>query len=261
VRFSVISSGSKANSLYIRTDKTQVLVDCGLSCKEAVRRLKNIGVEPAELNALVVSHEHEDHIAGVRVLANKFDLPVYLTEPSLNASYKLQQISLHRILFFEPYVTFMVGDLIFSPFKVPHDAAQSVGFKISDGKSTLALITDLGDYDELILSQSYDCDALILESNYEESDLWISSYPWELKERISGGLGHLGNERASKFIWDLQKRGAHRRLKLLGAAHVSENSNSPDKALQAIKSSCNKFANQPYCFVASPHESTELFSI
>jgi phosphoribosyl 1,2-cyclic phosphodiesterase len=261
VEFSVLASGSKANSVFIRSGRTAVLLDCGLSRRETIKRLSGLSVQPEELAAIVVSHEHEDHISGIRVFAKQSGLPVYLNEPTFSASRKLQEVSLHQIYFFQEGVPFMIGELRFFPFLLSHDAAQPVGFRVSDGERSLSVVTDLGVYDDFILDQVSDSDALLLESNHETEQLWLSEYPWELKERIAGSYGHLSNDDASRFIHKLVKRNAHGRLKFIGAGHVSENSNTYDRALQAIKDSWRSAPHVPHFFVANQKESTEFFQL
>ncbi len=257
----MLASGSKANSVFVRSGETAILLDCGLSKREAVKRLSGISVAPEELTALVVSHEHNDHIAGVRVLADQAGLPVYMNEPTFNASKKLQEISLHQVFFFQEGVPFTIGSLRLFPFSLSHDAAQPVGFRVTDGEKSISIVTDLGVYDDFILDQVCDTDALLLESNHEPEQLWLSEYPWELKERIAGSYGHLSNEDASKFVHALIKRNAHTRLKFIVAGHVSENSNTYDQALQAIKTPWRSLSRVPHFFVATQNESTECFSL
>jgi len=261
VEFSVLASGSKANSIFIRTKNTAVLLDCGLSRRETIRRLSGISVLPEELSAIVLSHEHEDHISGVRVFAKQNGLPLYLNEPTFLSSKKLQEVSLHQIYFFHEGVPFCIGDLKFIPFLVSHDAARPVGFRVTNGERSLSVVTDLGVYDDSIIEMVSGSDALIIESNHEAEQLWLSEYPWELKDRISGSYGHLSNEDASRFIHDLIKKDGHRNLRFIGAGHVSENSNTYDRALQAIKNSWNTSKYNPHFFVACQKESTECFSL
>jgi phosphoribosyl 1,2-cyclic phosphodiesterase len=261
VEFSVLASGSKANSIFIRSGDTAILLDCGLSRRETIKRLSGLSVSPEELSAIVVTHEHEDHISGVRVLANQSGLPVYLNEPTFSASRKLQEVSLHQIFFFQEGVPFLIGGLRLFPFSLSHDAAQAVGFRVTDGDKCISVVTDLGVYNDSVLDYASDADALILESNHETEQLWLSEYPWELKERIAGSYGHLSNEDASKFVFDLIRRGGHRRLRFVGAGHVSENSNTYDRALQAVKDSWKSSDSCPHFFVARQGESTECFLV
>lgn len=266
MEFSLLSSGSKANAIFVKSGNTSVLIDCGLSRREAVKRLSDLsshsGSNEAEnLSAIIISHEHEDHIAGVRVFAKQSGLPVYLNEPTFSASRKLQEVSLHQIYFFQEGVSFCIGDLRFFPFSLSHDAAKPVGFRVTDGDKVLSIVTDLGLFDERVLENVCDSDALIIESNHDKEILWLSDYPWELKERISGIYGHLSNEDASKFIHALIKKNAHKKLRFIGAAHVSENSNTYDRALQALKNSWTPKTSTPHFFVATQSERTELFDI
>jgi phosphoribosyl 1,2-cyclic phosphodiesterase len=261
LEFSVLASGSKANSVFVRSGQTRILIDCGLSKRELSRRLSLISVDANELTAVVISHEHEDHIGGVRVLSRQTDVPVYINEPTFCASSKLQEISLHQIYFFHEGVPFTIGELRLYPFQVSHDAAHTVGFKVENGEKSLCIVSDLGVFTDEILGIASGSDAVLLESNHEVEQLWLSAYPWELKERIASPLGHLSNEDASRFVHQLIQMNGHRNLKFLGAAHVSENSNTYDRALQAIKSSWKGNDYMPHCFVAEQREGSELFRL
>lgn len=261
MEFSILASGSKANSVYVRSGDTSILLDCGLSKRETVKRLTNLSLDPEKISAIVLSHEHEDHISGVRVFAKQTGVPVYLNEPTFSSCKKLQEVSLHQIFFFQEGVSFTIGTLRLTPFLISHDAAQPVGFRITDGDKVLSVVTDLGMYQEHILDQVSDSDALLLESNHEVESLWSSEYPWDLKERIAGSWGHLSNEDAAKFLHDLIQRDAHRKLKFIGAGHVSENSNTYDRALQAVRDPWSSHHAKPHCFVATQHEATEIYSL
>ncbi|HMO17250.1 MAG TPA: MBL fold metallo-hydrolase [Oligoflexia bacterium] len=264
MKFSVLASGSKANSLLISSGDTRILVDCGLSARETTRRLGLLSVDPASLSGIVISHEHEDHVAGVKVLATNYQIPVFCSQPTMLSSKHLRDISIHQIYFFDPGSPFTLGCLKIHPVQVSHDAVNAVAFRISDAMSSMCIFSDLGEYTDDLVDFALDSDALIIETNHEEESLWKSSYPWEVKHRIAGPLGHLSNNHASAFIHKLSRKDhdiGNRGLKIIGAAHVSEVSNTADLALQAIVSGWGVKRINPHFFVGSAKETSELYKI
>jgi len=265
LRFSLLASGSKANCLYVSSGETQVLVDCGLSARETFKRLSSLSIDPVKLTAIVISHEHEDHVAGVRVLAKTLGIPIFTHEAAVLKSKHFAGISLHQLYFFETNCSFRIGSLKFFPIPVSHDAASPVAFRIQDDSSQLCVLTDLGHYDDEVLRLCAGSDALILETNHEEEVLWTSSYPWEVKHRIASGKGHLSNITASNFLHSLCRQDLELgdiRLKVIGGAHVSDVSNTPDRALQALKSGwLSSKAQTPHFFVGSAKECSELYTL
>lgn len=223
MRFSVIASGSKANCTYLEAAGTKILIDCGLSGREAAKRLNSIGVDPESLDAIIVTHEHRDHIHGVPILSRRFNLPVYANEGTATFMEKLYAI--------ENFVSgecFDIGALKIRPFSVVHDAVDPVGFVIASEGLKFAQATDLGRVTPLVRDALALCNACVLESNYDQELLQICEYPWQLKQRISSTHGHLSNDDSGAFLSQI----FHDELLHVVLAHLSENSNKPEFALE-----------------------------
>ncbi len=230
MKLHVLASGSLGNSTLVEAGGTRILVDCGLSGAEAVRRLGTVGCRPEEIGAILVSHEHTDHVQGVGVLARRFAIPVYLTEGTraacngqVDRGVETNDIEAGR--------EFEIGDLRVRPFSIPHDAADPVGFTFRSGEVKAGLATDIGFSTALVRQHLSACNLLVLESNHDPGMLARSSYPWELKRRIRGKQGHLSNEEAGQLL----ERILHDELEEVVLAHLSEKNNHPDLALRAAK--------------------------
>ncbi len=227
MRFASLGSGSRGNATVVASGSTTVLIDCGFSAAETERRLARLGIEAAALDAILVTHEHGDHIAGVAVLARRHGLPVHLTagtarHPKLAELPRLERFNSHR--------PFAIGDLEITPFPVPHDAAEPAQFVIGDGARRLGMLTDVGCWTPHIERQLSGCDALILECNHDERMLARGPYPPSLKRRVGGEHGHLSNGQAAHLLSRLD----HGRLQHLVAAHLSEKNNEAALARRAL---------------------------
>lgn len=222
--FSVLSSGSKANATYVEAGGVRLLVDCGLSGKQAENRLRELGIEPTTLDAIVVTHEHGDHINGVGTLSRRYNLPVYANEATM------QHISKPRGKeIFKTGETFSIGDIQIEPFSIVHDAADPVGFSMMCGGLKLVLCTDLGRVTTLVREHLRDANAILLESNHDQEMLQSCDYRWELKQRIASAHGHICNETAGQLLAEI----AHPGLLHVVLGHISERSNTPTLALEA----------------------------
>ena len=226
----VLASGSKGNAVYVSNQKSAVLIDAGLSAIEIERRLRSRDINPCALDAIVVSHEHADHVQSVGVLSRRFRLPVYINEPTLTAA-RSRLGSLHEIKRFHRGIAFHIGSLSIHPFAVCHDAADPVGFTIEDGGAKIGIATDLGVATQLVSHHLKGCCLMVLEANHDPKMLEEGPYPWELKQRIRGRLGHLSNE-ASR---DLLAEVFNRQLEHVVVAHMSETNNRPDRALAVLQ--------------------------
>jgi phosphoribosyl 1,2-cyclic phosphodiesterase len=225
----VLVSGSEGNSTLIEAERTRVLVDCGVSGREAARRLESVGCPPETLTAIVVTHEHTDHMQGVGVLSRRFDVPVYLTAGTLAACRdRLKTVAECRV--FEPGKAFTIGDLEVRPFSIPHDASEPVGFTFHHGKRKIGVATDLGFSTELARRHLSACQLLVLESNHDPEMLANGPYPWELKRRIRGREGHLSNADAGDLLEAILQADGGRLLEGVVLAHLSAKNNSPDLA-------------------------------
>ena len=227
LRFAPLFSGSSGNSIYAGCDGGHLLVDAGVSCARVVAELRRIGVGPAQLSGVLVTHEHIDHIRGVGVLSRKFDLPVFATEGTWAAmEEKLGGVSLKNVRVLEPMQDFYLGGMDVMAFGIPHDAAQPVGYTITLGGARLSVATDIGCVRESWLSVAAGSDAVVLESNYDPDMLRAGPYPYALKQRILGRRGHLANDDAGRAAVALAQGGA--RQIVLG--HLSKENNFPELA-------------------------------
>ena len=233
MRFASLGSGSAGNALIVEHGGTYVLLDCGFSVKETSARLVRLGVSPDQLSGILVTHEHDDHAAGAFRLASKYRLPVFLshgTRAALNPI--VEGGHLHII---DGHVAFGIGNLEIHPYTVPHDAREPLQFVISSGSHRLGVLTDTGTTTPHIEMMLSGCHALVLECNHDTQLLNQSSYPWSLKQRISGRLGHLDNNAAAKILSRLNNHF----LQHIIAAHLSEQNNRPELAQAALSEVLN----------------------
>lgn len=229
MRFALLGSGSKGNASLVEHGGTRLLIDCGFSVKELERRMQRLGVEADTIDAILVTHEHNDHIAGVGAFARKYGKPVWLTAGTAKgAGGRLGLLPQRQLL--NCHTDFAVGDLLISPFPVPHDAREPCQFVFSDGDKRLGLLTDLGRSTQHIEQQLSACDALILESNHDSEMLRNGPYPPRLQARVGGELGHLSNEQAATVL----RRIDCSSLQHMVAAHLSEKNNQPALAVNVL---------------------------
>ena len=226
MRFASLGSGSRGNALVVEAGGTRLLLDCGFSLKATVERLARLGLAPETLSAVLVTHEHSDHVSGVSRLAARFGLPVYLThgtQQSLSAT-------LPRPCLIDSEQAFSIGCLEVQAFPVPHDAREPVQYVFSDGRRRLGVLTDCGAVTAHVVTMLDSCDALVLECNHDAALLAASNYPASLKRRISGNFGHLGNVQAAELLTRIETR----HLQHVVAAHLSEQNNRPELAVSAL---------------------------
>jgi phosphoribosyl 1,2-cyclic phosphodiesterase len=228
VRFALLGSGSQGNALLVEVQDTRLLLDCGFSLSETVRRLARLGLEPEQITGVLVTHEHDDHLGGVARLARKFALPVWTTPGTLRGvGALLDGVELHRI---EGYACVCIGAIEVQPFPVPHDAREPAQYLFSDGARRLGVLTDTGCATPHIRRVLDGCDALVLEANHDPMLLERSDYPPPLKQRVAGRFGHLDNQQAAELVAELDCS----RLQHMVAAHLSQNNNRPDLARRAL---------------------------
>ena len=228
--FSVLASGSKGNACYVEADNTKILIDAGISCRELIKRLDIGGVSLNDLDAIILTHDHHDHIKGAGPISRRFDVPVYCNNPTmLGSSRALGKIKTHIAI--ETGNTVTIGDLEVETFSKPHDAADPIGLVISSNHSRLGILTDAGECTEVIEDHLKGCTAVLLEFNHDIDMLDNGPYPFYLKKRIKSSMGHLSNLEAADFL----KRLAHDRLDHIILAHLSEINNSPEKAIREAK--------------------------
>lgn len=226
MRFSSLGSGSRGNALVVEAGRTRLLVDCGFGPRNLAARLERIGLVPEDIDAVLVTHEHGDHVAGVAACARRYELDVFLTHGTL-AAVALADVAPQVI---DSHTPFAVGDIQVTPFPVPHDAREPVQFVFSDGCGVLGVLTDAGCVTPHMLTMLSACNALVLECNHDAGMLASGAYPAPLKRRIAGRLGHLDNAAAAGLLQRLDQRG----LKHVVAAHLSQENNTPDLARRAL---------------------------
>lgn len=226
MRFAYLGSGSKGNAAIVSSGKTHVMLDCGFRAREAERRLKRLGLDGTELTAIVVTHEHGDHMAGVDVLARRYKVPVYLSRGTHRSGRLRDDIDARLICTHTP---FEVGDLCITPYPVPHDAREPCQYTFSDGARKLGVLSDTGRITQHIAETLSDCDALALEFNHDLEMLARGPYPPALKQRVGGDLGHLNNGQSAALL----SRLGQGRLQHLVVAHISEHNNRPELARES----------------------------
>lgn len=232
MRFSVIASGSTGNCLYVETDETRLLIDAGLSGKQIEAGLKEIGTAPSSIDALLVTHEHSDHIKGLGVLARRYDLPIYTNSSTWAAlDGQIGKITEQQRCILERDDAVDFGDLKVESFGISHDAAEPMGFCIYHRDKKLSLVTDLGYVSQRIKEKIREADAYIFESNHDVEMLRMGSYPWNVKRRILSDVGHLSNETAGETLSEILA-GQGEKVYL---AHLSLDNNMTDLARLTVQ--------------------------
>jgi len=231
VRFASLGSGSSGNATLIQSQDTTIMLDCGFSCKETVKRLERLDINPEQIDAIVVTHEHNDHISGVGVFSRKYKTPVWM---NYGTSLFLRQKKLGDLAalnLFNSHQNFHIKNLNLQPFPVPHDAREAVQFIFSGNNKRLAIVTDLGHITPHTINQLSALNALILESNHDLTLLRNGTYRDSLKRRVGGNYGHLNNHQAADLLRHIDITS----IQHLIAAHLSTENNTPEHAISAFK--------------------------
>lgn len=234
MRMVSIASGSSGNCIYIGTDSTHILVDAGISNKRIEKGLNDIGLKGSEMDGILITHEHSDHIKGLGVLARKYHLPIYGTQETLNeisTSGSLGSFDLSLLTPVVPDVDFVIGDLTVKPFSIDHDAANPVAYRVGSGGKSVAVATDMGHFDQYIIDHLQGLDGLLLESNHDVRMLETGPYPYYLKRRILGDSGHLSNENAGRLLSLI----LHDGMKKILLGHLSKENNYEELAYETVK--------------------------
>lgn len=232
LRFTVLSSGSTGNATVVENEDARLLVDAGLSAKRVDELLQERGLSGEELDGILVTHEHSDHIKGLGALARKYDLPVYANEATWEALNKhIGEIAEEKRIVMNTGEALDFGTLRVESYGISHDAAEPVGYCFYDGDEKLSLATDLGYVSEKVKQAIEDSDVLVLEANHDIEMLRMGKYPWNIKRRILGDLGHLSNETAGEALCELAT-GNTRRVYL---AHLSREHNMMDLAKMTVR--------------------------
>ncbi len=229
MRFAILGSGSEGNALVVQAGQSRVLLDCGFSVSETVSRLARLGLAVEQLDGIVVTHEHSDHVSGVARLARQHTIPVWMTHGTLRAHFQTLG-RLPGITEISPNVPFSIGDVDLLPYTVPHDAAEPVQYVFSNGAAKLGVLTDVGCATPHIEATLAGCHALVLECNHDVDMLANGDYPYPLKRRVGGRLGHLSNEDAAALLARLDTT----QLQHIVAAHISRKNNLPELATRAL---------------------------
>ncbi len=246
-----LNSGSNGNCYYIGNSSEAILIDAGISCRETEKRMKRLGLSPAKVIAIVISHEHTDHIKGVETLAKKYQIPVYITPNT----YRNGGLSICKSLLnpFSAYQPFSIGGLTVTGFPKYHDAADPHSFVISYNNINVGVFTDIGSTCKHVAENFKNCNAVFLEANYDEDMLQRGSYPYILKMRIRGGYGHLSNRQALElFIRHKPKYLSH-----LFLSHLSKDNNCPKMVHELF----SQHAGNTEIVIASRFEETAVYQI
>jgi phosphoribosyl 1,2-cyclic phosphodiesterase len=232
VSVSMLASGSRGNCAIVSSASTKILVDAGISCRETFKRMKAIGDQPQELSAILITHEHSDHIYGLAVLAKKLRIPVFMTGATYQSWQRAmrdengEKPQLEKFERFESGHSFQVGDIAVKPFTIPHDAADPVGFTFRAEGIKVGVATDLGYVPVSVRDNLRGCDVLIMESNHDVEMLRVGPYPWSVKQRVMSRVGHLSNVALADFFTSDYDNSAT----FVVLAHLSEHNNHPEIA-------------------------------
>lgn len=250
----VLASGSKGNCSFISDGDTSLLIDAGLSGVEIERRLAVHGIDPQNLTALVISHEHHDHIQGAGVIARRYQLPVYISSKTCRAAWSgLGRIEKYH--YFECGDSFRIGSMDIHPFSLSHDAVDPAGFTFSRDGLKIGLATDLGVATAMVKENLKGCQLLILEANHDPDMLIVGSYPWPVKQRIKGRTGHLSNSESRELLLEVK----HAQLSHVILAHLSHENNTCEKALSTVGQALND--SRTTLSVAAQHQCGKLIHI
>ena len=234
MKICLLASGSKGNSILVESGKTKLLIDAGLSARELRKRLDSVGVEAESLDALLITHEHGDHVRGLGPLVRQLDLPVYL---QTDLARKLPDVGKPEcVQEFVDGEEFTIKDLTIRPFAITHDCLAPVGFTLDGELGKVGVATDLGIVTRLVTECLQDCRALVLETNHDEELLRDGPYPWKLKQRVRSNHGHLSNNAAGNLLQSLLWNG----LETVFLGHLSETNNRPDLAVAVVSAILEK---------------------
>lgn len=243
VRMTVLASGSRGNCTVFSSSCGSVLVDAGISCRETLKRMKAAGEDARQIKAIVISHEHTDHVAGLEILSRKLKVPVYITEATYESWRKSTRdaegklANLERCEHFQAGRAFLIGDITVNPFTIPHDAADPCGFTFKAEGVKIGMVTDLGYLPYSVKDHLRCCDGLLIESNHDLEMLRNGPYPWMVKQRVMSRVGHLSNSALAEFLESDYDGSAA----FLVLAHLSQENNYPELAHRtATQALCGK---------------------
>lgn len=229
-----IASGSSGNCIYVGTDTAHVLVDTGISKKRTEEGLKGLDLSLSDIDGILITHEHSDHIGGLGVLVRKREIPIYATEGTIREIKKTRSLgAIPEDLFVKvnPEKRFTIKDMTINPMHISHDAAEPVAYRICHGEKKIGIVTDLGNYNDYTVECLQGMDALLLEANHDIRMLQAGPYPYYLKQRILGDRGHLSNENTGRLLCRL----LHDKLKAVVLGHLSRENNLAELAYETVR--------------------------
>jgi phosphoribosyl 1,2-cyclic phosphodiesterase len=251
IEICALASGSNGNCYYIGNKEDSILVDAGINCKQILARMKGKGLDPSKLRGIFITHEHNDHVCGARVLGNKLDIPVYMTKGTYKGLYVTNQPVAVRYI--QPGQPVMLLPFIIHPVLKNHDGKEPTSFRIDYEGINIGIFTDIGSPCSNVTSHLNKCHALFLETNYDEKMLWEGSYPPHLKQRVASDVGHLSNTQAENLL----SEHAGPALKWVLLSHLSGENNTPQVAYNALKHLKDRFN----LVVTSRKASTDVITI
>lgn len=265
MRMCSIASGSSGNCIYVGTEATHLLVDVGISCKKTVEGLNQLGLTGKDIDGILITHEHSDHISGLGVMSRRFGIPIYGTAGTIREIKKMNSLGeiapelFHEVVADEKVI---VKDLTINPMKISHDAAEPVAYRFQYGQHKMAVVTDLGTYNDYTVECLRGVEALVLEANHDINMLQVGPYPYYLKQRILGNRGHLSNELSGQLL----NRLASDRLRSVCLGHLSKENNLAELAYETVRLEVT-MGDSPYkaedfnIFVANRSEISETIAI
>lgn len=260
-----IASGSSGNCIFIGSESTNLLVDCGISGKRIENGLRECGVEPQNLNGILITHEHIDHISGLGVMIRRYQKPVYATKGTIEAIKRVKtlgDLSKAQFIPIQAEQEFQIGDIEVCPVPIWHDAAEPVAYRFDKEEQSIGILTDSGTFDQTIVDKMQGLSALLLEANHDIHMLQAGSYPYYLKRRIMGEQGHLSNELSGRLLNQLLSD----KMQVVVLGHLSKENNYPDLAYEAVRLEVD-LADTPYqasdftMYVAKRDDVSELIQI
>ncbi len=228
IEICALASGSNGNSYYIGNEKEAILIDVGIYYKRLNERLTEAGLDKSKIKAIFISHEHADHIQGVRVTTKKLEIPAIFSRLTLENARRRHRPDLYA--YFEPGVDYKFGDISVFPFLKNHDAIEPCSFRVEIGGKHIGVFTDIGEVDDTLIQEFKKCDAVFLETNYDKDMLWNGHYPYYIKQRVDSERGHLSNKQSLGLV----QEHASSNLKYIFLSHISDSNNTYDLALETF---------------------------
>lgn len=234
MRMTSIASGSSGNCIYIGSESTHLLVDTGIPYKRMESGLNDMGLTGKDITGVLITHEHSDHICGLGVAARKLGIPIYASAGTIEEMKKNKTLGKVEEELYHPIRAdedFQIGDLLVKPFSNSHDAAEPLGYRVEQGRKSVAVCTDLGNYSQYTIGKLQGLDAVLLESNHDIRMLQVGPYPYSLKRRILSDYGHLSNEASGRLLCEI----LHDHMKYIMLGHLSKENNLPELAYEAVR--------------------------